>query len=366
MVKHLHTLQDISTAPGGADPGHLPHMFSLAQYRALHEGAGLVERSHRGRLRLSGADRRDYLQGLLTNDIAGLSPGTGCYAALLTAQGRMISDMSLAETGSAIVMDLERAVTGKVFAHLERFIITEDVQVTDETESVAQIGVFGPEASTVVSRVIGVDASGLESHRPFDNRTWQWNGVPVLGIRRDDIGVPGFDLLIGIDRAGSLSQAVRDQGALEVDPDVVEVSRVEAGRPIFGRDMTEETIPLEAGIEDRAISFTKGCYVGQEIIIRVLHRGHGRVARRLVGLTMDPAAEVPAAGDRVRSAERDIGTVTSAVRSVALDRPIAMAYVQRDFAEPSTEVSVVSRGALVPGSVVPLPFTSTARFLPSA
>jgi folate-binding protein YgfZ len=190
--------------------------------------------------------------------------------------------------------------------------------------------------------------------------------VPVLGIRRDDIGVPGFDLLIGIDRAGSLSQAVRDQGALEVDPDVVEVSRVEGGRPIFGRDMTEETIPLEAGIEDRAISFTKGCYVGQEIIIRVLHRGHGRVARRLVGLTMDPAAEVPAAGDRVRSAERDIGTVTSAVRSVALDRPIAMAYVQRDSAEPSTEVSVVSRGTLVPGSVVPLPFTSTARFLPSA
>ena len=316
-------------------------------------------------MRLTGADRRDYLQGLLTNDIAALSPGTGCYAALLTPQGRMIADMFLAETGEAILMDLERDVTGKVSAHLDRFVIMEDVQVADDTDAVAQIGVFGPLAPSVLSRVFGLNAQELESHRLFENRIWHWTTTPVVGMRRDDIGVAGFDLLVGADRAEALAEAIRTAGAIDIGPEAVEISRVEAGRPVFGRDMTEDTIPLEAGIEDRAISFTKGCYVGQEIIIRVLHRGHGRVARRLAGLSLDTLAGVPAAGDRIKAGEREIGTVTSAVRSVALERPIAMGYVQRDFAEPNTELSVVSYGTSLHAIVVPLPFTSAGSYLPS-
>jgi folate-binding protein YgfZ len=340
-------------------------MSSLDQYRTLHEGVGLVDRSSRGRLRLTGADRRDYLQGLLTNDIAALSAGSGCYAALLTAQGRMIADMYLVETGDAIVMDLEREVTSKVAAHLDRFIITEEVQVTDETDAVAQIGVFGPKAPVEVAQIFNLDPSALEADRPLDNRRLLWEGNAVLLIRRDDIGVPGFDLLVAQSAAGSLAKALTDAGAGDIDSDVVEVSRVEAGRPIFGRDMTEDTIPLEAGIEDRAISFTKGCYVGQEIIIRVLHRGHGRVARKLVGVTLASTTEVPAAGARIRSGDRDIGSVTSAVRSVALGYPIAMAYVQRDFIEPGTAVAVLSGTSVVPALVVPFPFTSASRSVPS-
>lgn len=335
-------------------------MSLLEQYRVLHDRAGLVDRSQRGRLRLTGTDRRDYLQGLLTNEIAALAAGTGCYAALLTPQGRMISDMSVAETGDAIVMDLEREVTDTVLAHLDKFIIMEDVRVADESGALAQVGVYGSDAARVVSDALTADRGELGGLRVFENRILQWNSAPVLAMRRDDIGVTGFDLLVAADLREALIAAVRSAGAADIDPEVVEVSRVEAGRPMFGRDMTEDTIPLEAGIEDRAISLTKGCYVGQEIIIRVLHRGHGRVARRLVGLTLDTAAATPAPGDRVKVGEREVGAITSAVRSLALERPIALAYVQRDFTSPGTDVAVVSETTNSTATVVSLPFTTQA------
>jgi folate-binding protein YgfZ len=339
-------------------------MFSLEQYRALRERAGLVNRSDRGRLRLTGQDRRDYLQGLLTNDIVALSAGSGCYACLLTAQGRMIADMYVVETGEAILIDLEAEVSARVGGHLEQFVFSEDVAISDVSGSVAQLGVFGPQAANVVSRVLGPAGSApssptpadLEGLRVLENRTWTWSGAAVTVVRRDDLGGLGFDLLIGVEHSDALAQAIRDAGAVDVDPEVAEVCRVESGRPVFGQDMTEDTIPLEAGIEDRAISLTKGCYVGQEIIIRVLHRGHGRVARRLVGVTLDPGAAVPARGSAIRSGDRELGTVTSAVWSPAFERPIAMGYVHRDFVEPATAVTVVVGDQVSPAVVMRLPF----------
>jgi folate-binding protein YgfZ len=332
-------------------------MFSLEGYEALRTTAALVDRSDRGRLRLTGQDRRDYLQGLLSNDIAALSPGTGCYASLLTAQGRMISDMYVIETGDAVLLDLERDVSSKVFAHLDQFIFTEDVQVVDETASLAQLGVFGPSAAEVVSTALALDGSDALNALPvLGNRRVQWNDLTLIVVRRDDVGGLGFDLLIDRSGVDELSRAIRDAGAVVIDAETLEVARVEAGRPVFHKDMTEETIPLEAGIEDRAISLTKGCYVGQEIIIRVLHRGGGRVAKRLVGLTFDPDSAVPAPGSAVRSSEaREIGRVTSAVWSPALQRVIALGYVHRDFVEPGTRVGVAGETELA-AVVTRLPF----------
>jgi folate-binding protein YgfZ len=152
--------------------------------------------------------------------------------------------------------------------------------------------------------------------------------------------------------AQSFADRIRAAGARDVSRDTADVVRIEAGVPMFLRDMAEETIPLEAGIEDRAISLTKGCYVGQEIIIRVLHRGHGRVARKLVGLTLDPGAPVPAAGAPIASGSRDIGAVTSAVDSPELGRPLALGYVHRDFVQPGTAVEIGG----IPASVAALPF----------
>jgi folate-binding protein YgfZ len=339
-------------------------MFSPEQYRALRDGAGLVNRSDRGRLRLTGRDRRDYLQGLLSNDIAALAAGSGCYACLLTAQGRMIADMYVVETGEAILMDLEGALTARVAGHLEQFVFSEDVEVADVTGSIAQLGVFGPRSADVVSRVLGEQGSPLTGADLDDlavlaNRPWAWREAAATVVRRDDLGGLGFDLLVGVEHSDAIAQAIRDAGAVDIDPAVAEVCRIESGRPVFGKDMTEDTIPLEAGIEDRAISLTKGCYVGQEIIIRVLHRGHGRVARRLVGLTLEPGATMPIHGSAIRSGDREIGLITSAVLSPALGRPIALGYVRRDFVEPGTPVTVIEGARSSPAVVTHLPFVST-------
>jgi folate-binding protein YgfZ len=341
-------------------------MFSLEQYRALREQAGVVDRSARGRLLLTGADRRTYLQGLLTNDIEALTAGTGCYAALLTPQGRMLADMRVLELGDALAIDVESATSALVRDKLEQFVFSEDVQVIDQTSSQGQVGVYGPESAAMISGALASRAdtvpapstAQLQSMPVFANGRWQFRGTTVTVVRSDDIGVPGFDLFIDTARFADLLNALRASGAVDVDAETTNVTRVEAGRPLFGTDMEEDTIPLEAGIEERAISLTKGCYVGQEIIIRVLHRGHGRVARRLIGLTLDGTAGVPAAGDHLRSGEREVGRVTSAVFSPSLDRAIALAYVHRDFQEPGTGVTVVTAPAEVSAIVTALPFVS--------
>jgi tRNA-modifying protein YgfZ len=337
-------------------------MISPEPYRALHGGAGLLDRSHRGRLRLRGNDRREYLQGLLTNDIVALQPGRGCYAALLNAQGRMLADMYLVETGEDILMDLEREATTSTAEHLDRFIFSEDVQVSNESDSLAQLGVYGPQSAAVVARALALadGTSALDGLGVMDNCRLLFDGIGVVAMRRDDAGVEGFDLVVETTAAGALRSALHAAGAVEVDASTAEVVRVEAGVPRFTVDMDIDTIPLEAGIEDRAISQTKGCYVGQEIIIRVLHRGQGRVARRLVGLALEASAIVPAKGDRIRSGEREVGTVTSAVASPALGRPLALGYVHRDFTAPATAVSIASGDVVQPAVVTAFPLHRSA------
>jgi folate-binding protein YgfZ len=336
---------------------------SQAEYLALTGTAGLLDRSGRGRLRLTGGDRRAYLQGILTNDIAALASGTGCYAAMLTAQGRMISDMRVLELGDAILLDLPSHTAAPIRDRLEQFIFSEDVAVADMTASLRQVGVYGPQASTVLAatldrlRLAGEPAPGaawLDQLPLNGNGRWDVRGTPAIVARTDDYGVEGFDVFVDQTAAGEFTKTLIDAGAMRVGEEAADVCRIEAGRPAFGQDMDEDTIPLEAGIEDRAISHSKGCYVGQEIIIRVLHRGHGRVARRLVGFDTDGLV---APGDRVYAGERDIGFVTSVAHSQALDRPIALGYVHRDFVAPGTNVSVAAAaGAPVAARVAALPF----------
>jgi folate-binding protein YgfZ len=320
-------------------------------YTALRTGAGIIDRSDLGRILLTGADRRSYLQGLLTNDIDALTAGTGCYAALLTAQGRMIADMRVLELGDAVLLDVAPHVTETVRAHLERFVFSEDVQVRDVTRDRAEVGVYGPGASSLVSRVTN---AGLDHLPSFGSTQATFDGSPLVVVHSDEAGVDGYDVILDRAAADALTTALIAGGAVLVNRQEAEAVRIEAGRPRFGQDMNEDTIPLEAGIEERAISRTKGCYVGQEVIIRVLDRGHGRVARRLVGLSLSPEAAVPAPGTVIGSGEREIGRVTSAVRSPALGRPIALGYVHRDFVFPGTRVAVGS----TPAVVVATPFAA--------
>jgi folate-binding protein YgfZ len=315
------------------------HALRISQYQALRDGAGLVDRSPRGILRLSGADRRAYLQGLLTNDIVALGAGQGCYAAYLTAQGRMISDMRVFETGEAIVMDLEAPVAAAIAGRLSQFIFSEEVEVADISADSAVTGVYGPLAAGVVAMATGLAAAELEAMPLYANR----RADPALVVRSDDIGVMGFDLIVPAASKDDTTGQLIEAGATEVAADVADASRIDAGRPRFLIDMTDDTIPLEAGIEDRAISLTKGCYVGQEVIVRVLHRGHGRVARRLVRLAFD-GPDVPAAGDAIGADDKEIGHVTSAALSPATGRAVALGYVSRDLASAGTRVNVRGGG----------------------
>jgi tRNA-modifying protein YgfZ len=328
---------------------------SSHQYRAIREGAAIADRSARGRLLVTGNDRRSYLQGLLTNDIDALSAGRGCYAAYLTPQGRMIADMRVFEMGDAILLDLEGFVSAPVRDRLSQFVFSEDVAIRDLSDANAQLGVYGPRAAAVVSAALqqarapaesAPDASVLDTMAMFASARWEYRGAPVYVLRSDDPGVPGFDLVVDVALRDDLSAALRGAGATVVDEAVVETTRIEAGRPRFGIDMDDDTIPLEAGIEDRAISRTKGCYVGQEVIIRVIDRGHGRVARRLVGLKMT-SSSVPSRGDVIRAGEREIGRVTSAVYSPLLETAIALGYVHRDFTQPGTSAAVGTGQAIV-------------------
>lgn len=302
----------------------------LDQYRALQERAGYLPRDNRGRITLRGQDRKGYLHGLLSNDILALQTGGSCYATLLTAQGRMISDMRVFDLGDLLLLDLERPVTREVFEHLDKFVITEDVVIEDVTEKWAQVGLYGPQAHAVLTAANAGDAA------------------PLFVLSDSDIGIDGVDLIVPREHVAALVQALERSGAVRIDPETAEVTRVEAGIPRFLVDMDSTTIPLEAGIEDRAISMTKGCYVGQEVIIRVLHRGGGRVAKKLVSLALEGDAQ---RDDRLFAGEREVGRITSAVDSPRAGKRIALGYVHRDFVEPGTELKVKTAGGEVPAVI---------------
>jgi folate-binding protein YgfZ len=254
------------------------------------------------------------------------------------------------ELGDAMLLTLEGGTKDTVLTNLDRFVFAEDVQVRDVTNVYAQVAIVGPEAAALLSSVLnGASAQTLAALPEHGNL--RSGPEPVIVTRIVDAGEPGYEVFVDHAASASFVSELEKAGAAPLDVSTAEALRIEAGVPLFHRDMNEETIPLEAGIESRAISFTKGCYVGQEVVIRVLHRGQGRVARRLVGLVLG-AGDAPSTDTMVRSGDREIGRVTSSAFSPALQTPIALAYLHRDFVTPGTAVSV--DGA--PAVVAALPF----------
>jgi tRNA-modifying protein YgfZ len=308
-------------------------MFSIDQYHAAHNSAVLIDRSSQGTIALTGSDRASFLHALLTNDIAALTGGRGAYAAYLTPQGRMISDMRVIETGTRMVLGVERDIAAPLAERFDTLVFSEDVQAKDVTGELAAIGVHGPSAGRMIQNATGVSVNDLTAQ--YDNIT----SASVTIVRDDALGVPGYDVYVTAGDTEALRAKLIDAGAVMVSEETAETLRIEAGRPRFGIDMTTDTIPLEAGIEDRAISFTKGCYVGQEVIIRVMHRGHGRVARRLVSIVF-ANEPVPARGSKIQVGDRIVGEITSATASPKVGAPLAFGYVQRDHAEAGTELTV--------------------------
>jgi folate-binding protein YgfZ len=291
---------------------------STREALAAAAGCGLIDRSARGKLRLTGADRVAFTQGMLTNDVKKLASGAGCYAAALTAKGKMISDCRVLVCADHLFIDMEPERAAAMLEFLASHVISEDVELADVSAELAILGVYGPRAAEALAAAFGTPVPSLAEH---SHVKMDFGGSAVTVIGAGATGNAGFDLVLAFGQAGDLAERLADAGArfglVPIGDEAFEILRVEAGIPRYGRDMDEETIPLEAGITERAISFEKGCYIGQEVIARATHRGH--VNRKLVSLQFEgnmlptPGTDLFATSDR----DKPIGVVTSVVHSPA-------------------------------------------------
>lgn len=311
-----------------------------AGYRAVREGAGVAVRADRARFRLWGKDPARMLHGLVTNDLLNAAPGQGVYAAMLTPKGRMIADLrAFRRAGGDVLVSVAAEARAGVAEHLKKFVPPMFARWEDATDSIAEIGVYGPRAREVLAGVLGaMELPGEED--AFTEASFA--DAAVLAAMTREAGLEeGFDLFVGTDAAEGLREALR-AGAAPVGSGALETLRVEAGRPRYGIDMTEETIPTEAfqsaGLMERAVSFSKGCYTGQEVVVRIAHRGH--VNRHLRGLLLGDAPVPPQRTPLFHpETGKEVGWITSAVVSPLFGQTIALGYVRREV-EPGGGVRV--------------------------
>jgi folate-binding protein YgfZ len=306
-----------------------------AQYRQLREECGLLERGERGRLLVRGPDAAEYLQGQLTNEIEALEAGQGCYAALLDRKGHVQADMRVLRLAEdEIWLDTEPEGLEAASRHLQMYKIGRQVEVEDAAQARSILSLLGPRS---------VEIAGLPQPAEPHFVEAKVAGIACLAVGTRD----GIDLIAEAGEADRLREALLEAGAAPVAPEAVEILRVEAGVPRFGAEMSSETMPAEAGIVERTVSFTKGCYIGQEPVARLHYKG--RPNRHLRGLMLSAPAE---SGAPLRLGEKEVGRIGTACISPA-HGPIALAVVRRE-AEPGAELSVGEVG--VTAQVVDLPF----------
>jgi folate-binding protein YgfZ len=299
------------------------------EYRNARAQAGWWVNHRRGRLTLTGRDSTAFLQALVTADVEAAGLHGGVYAAYLTPQGRMITDLALYHRDALTwIADVPVDIAPALAARFESLLFAEDVRVEDSTLATATLSVVGAQAATAIGQAVGLDPDVVAALALRSIVTH----AEVVVARTDAALVPAFDLFVPTRQQAALAGRLTASGAVELRLETADVFRVEAGRPAFGLDMSVDTIPLEAGLLDRAISTSKGCYVGQEVIVRVLHRGGGRVVRRLMQIEAGPGDHHLADGATIVAAGREVGHLTSTAWSPARGRAIALGYVHRDVA----------------------------------
>lgn len=319
-------------------------MTSIAdQYRIITSRAGWIDRGNLGRIRFTGPDAVPFLQGMLTNDVSSLEPGRGIYAAWLTPLGRMVADIVVLDRGDHLLGLVGAGLGATLAARFDQLIFAEDLAVTDVSADFADIAVTGQAAAGIVAAAAGGPEASVLDALPELGHVLVADGFIV---RTGDSPLPAFRVLVGPSARHRVVDRLEAEGAVEMSDEMATALRIEAGRGEWGRDLGDDVIPLEAGLLERAISTSKGCYVGQEIVIRILHRGGGRVSKRLVVLAFDP--DVERAPDRGAVLEVDgaaVGRLTSAAWSPAAGRVVALGYLHRDAAEVNRRVAVSGSGA---------------------
>ena len=341
----------------------------LFEYAAVREGGvGLIDLSPRGRIQVSGTEAVQFLNGLVTNDMKTLEENHWMPAAFPNVQGRLIAsvrvirlqdDTTVRKPCPIFVLDTEPATHDAVLKTIERFTLAGDFRVADLTKETAVLSVQGKKAAEAVQLVLGETGAGL-AFSGARQTLWQQSQFTVISATHT--AESGFDFIADSDQANSLWTALQNAGVRPVGYDALEKLRIEAGLPRYGVDMDETNVVTETTLDD-AVSYTKGCYVGQEIIARIKYRGH--VAKKLAGLIFDQALKIES-GASIRSSDgKEIGRVTSVTLSPHLGRTIAMGYVKYDYLAPGTSVRIVSGEKEFLAEVTDLPFVRGSWYAPA-
>ena len=333
----------------------------FAEHEALRGSAGVLDLSFRSRVCLTGTDRMRFLHGQVTNDVNRLQAGEGCYAALVTAKGRMQSDLNIYRLPDELLLDFEPGLAAVVSQRLAKYIVADDVQVVDVAALYGLLSVQGPGAEEVARGV------GLFNNLPVKSLRLESALDAILGeiylVNQPRLGTSGFDILVPSAALGALADkliaAAKAAGGRACGWQAFEMARIEAGIPRFGVDMDETNFPQECGIESRAMSYTKGCYIGQEVLNRIHTMGH--VNRELRGLRLaNDLKALPSKGDKLFHEGKESGYITSALASPALKANIALGYVRRQAASYGSELRLRSAGTESPATVAELPFRAGA------
>jgi folate-binding protein YgfZ len=296
-------------------------------YAALREHAAWLDLSGRGKIRATGEDRARLLHAMTTNQVETLQPGEGCYAFFLSAQGRILADVNLLCFEDHFLLDTEPETRTKVYEHLDRYIIADDVTLEDQSGRIATLAIEGPEARAALARL---DAP--QPAAPYASLPWTYGTV----ARLDTTGKGGFFLMIPVEEKQAVISRLTEAGIPAATAEEARIVRIESGRPRYGEEITERYLVQETD-QLQAVHFSKGCYLGQEIVERVRSRAQiHRVLRRLDIDTTEP----PAAGTKLKSGDADAAEIASAVYSPALGKTVALAYVRTQFAEPGTSVTL--------------------------
>jgi tRNA-modifying protein YgfZ len=310
-------------------------------YQALREHAAWIDLSDRGKLRATGEDRTRFLHAMTTNHVEQLKPGEGCYSFFLNAQGRILGDVNLPCFEDHFLLDTEPETRRKLFEHLDRYIIADDVTLEDATDRIATIAVEGPESAAVL-RKMGVAAL---PEAPYSTVPWSNEPGESTIARLSSTGADGYFLFVPAERKDEVIAQLSTAGAVAATAEDARIVRIENGRPRYGEEITERYLVQETG-QLQAVHFSKGCYLGQEIVERV--RSRAQIHRVLRKLEID-TAEPPPVGTKFKSGDADAGEIVSAAFSPALQKTVAMAYVRVPFAEPGTVLSIEGAAARVAG-----------------
>jgi aminomethyltransferase len=323
--------------------------LAATEYRAVREGCGLVDRSDHGVLEVTGRDRASFLHALLSNEVKGLAPGQGCAATLLDIHGKVQVVLLVWALDDRILLITPPGRAASTLEALDHYLFSEKAVLEDATGSLALLMLAGPGAPALAERLTG--ARVVET--AWSHVTGAVGATPVRVVRGGgETGEAEVWLVAPVAVGAELARAARDDGARSIGPSALESLRIEAGTPRFPDDIGPHVLLPEVPFM-HLVSYSKGCYPGQEVVVRIRDRGH--VNRHLRGLVLEGDA-VPEAGSEVVAGDAAVGAVTSATHSFGLDRPIALAIIRRQHAEPGTAVGVRVGHGVVPASVSALPF----------